>query len=165
MRRFQCKYPRFCDDVVGESFESPAVLWDNFEVLKGSRRNLYISWKPELFGRAIEVHFLVHQLISAVLSRGFNHHHVLTGLYRFPKVISSIPLKFVPAGRPSGARNRIDDVCVFARRSRVLSEAPGPQFAKVLGLSEPEDNRPNGKTLFVLDPHRDIGSSHAVALD
>src|SRR5580704_3173036 len=133
-------------------------------VLEGGRRNLYISWKLELFGGAIEVHFLAHQLMSAVLSRGFNHHGVLTGLYRFPEVIRSIPLKCVSAGRPSGARNRIHDVRVFARRSRVLSEAPGAQFAKVLFLSEPEDNRPNGETLFVLDPHRDIGPSHAVAL-
>ena len=66
-----------------------------FVVVKGSRRNLYTARKLELFGEPLKVHCLAHQLISAVLSRGFNHHGVLAGLYRFPEVIRSIPVKCV----------------------------------------------------------------------
>ena len=65
--------------------------WRTFVVVKGSRRNLYTTGKLELFGGAIEVHFLAHQLIRAVLSRSFNHHGVAASLYRFPEVIGSSP--------------------------------------------------------------------------
>ena len=40
-------------------------------VVKGRRRDLRIRGKPDLFGRAAEVHFLFHELIGAVLARDF----------------------------------------------------------------------------------------------
>src|SRR5579862_8609046 len=164
-RLFQWRKRWSCAGVRWESVDFPAALLGNFVVVKGSRRNLYAARKLKLFWSAIEIHFLTHDLICAVLSCGLNQHRVRAGLYRFSEVIFPVPSKCVLSRGTGGARNRIHNVRIHAHGSRVLVAAPGMEFSQILVFREPESNRADRSMIFVLDPHRDIGAFRAETLN
>src|SRR5690349_9000596 len=97
----------------GTAWSDSGSSMSRFAIVDGRTRNLLVPLQLELFGLAVELQFLAHDLVGAMFTRRLDVDDVFTRFDGLARVVLAVPLERVLAGRARGAGDGGGDVVAF----------------------------------------------------
>src|SRR5579863_2173130 len=130
-----------------------AGLSGDFVIVERSGCNLRAPWQLNLGSRAVEIDFLVEQVVSTVFASTFDIDGILPGFDQLALVVLAVPLQVVVSGRPGGAGDGSGNVGSLRHGAQVVGAIPGAQFGQPAVALEPQGDGAHRELVAVFRPY------------